>query len=88
MNVTPTDWEVYFNGTAQLPRLAKVLSTYPKLKDVTLKVRPESIEDQWEIFEGFFGLCKKGVSLCFERRLWREFPTLACSFLRIYSISV
>jgi hypothetical protein len=66
MNVTPTDWEVYFSGTDQLSRLANVLSTYPKLKDVTLKVRPESIEGEWEIFEGVFGLCKKGVSLCFE----------------------
>ena len=66
MNVTPIDMDVFFDGT-QLPRLAQVLSTYPKLKDVTLKVRPESLEvDQWEIFEGFFGLCRKGVSLCFE----------------------
>ena len=78
MDITPTDFQVYFSGTDQLSRLAKVLETYPKLKDVTLKVRPESIEheDEWEIFEGFFGLCKRGVSLCFERRFISYFGLL------------
>lgn len=67
LNITPQDYDVDFYGDEQLSRLAGVLAGYRKLKDVTLRVRPMCIAmDDWSIFHGFFALCKKGVSLCFE----------------------
>jgi len=60
--------EIDFRLDEQLPRLAGVLKDYPKLKEVTLKVRPDSLPhvNDWDMFKGFFELCKKGVSVCFE----------------------
>lgn len=69
LNITPGDWEVDFYEDKQLPRLAALLAGYPKLEDVTLRLKPDCLStgnQGWSLFDGFFALCKKGVSLCFE----------------------
>ncbi|TVY65612.1 hypothetical protein LSUE1_G006236, partial [Lachnellula suecica] len=69
LTVNQGDWDVDFREDEQLPRLAKVLAAYPKLKDVTLKVWPEALslmDECWVPLHGFFGLCEKDLSLCIE----------------------
>jgi hypothetical protein len=77
LNLTPTDYTVDFcldyGVDPQITRLASLLQTYQKLKELTLVIRTGSLimnSSNWELLgESFFVMAKKkrqGVSLCVE----------------------
>lgn len=73
MDITPNESEVYYDVDEQIPRLAKELQGYGKLREVKVKAYVEALMDQWGgmfdhwgLFVGFFEMAKRGLSLTFE----------------------